>query len=227
MTEERPRPREDDEQASEGLYSVGRLLALSDGVFAIAMTLLVLTVVVPQLPPQPSQAAVTQAALQLAPALGTFALSFFLAGMYWVIHHRIFARARGVNVRLLWLNLVVLLLVCLFPFSTSFYTHYSSSVAGLEIYYGNQALTGLAVVLLTQYGARSRLLPADVGRRSPITLAVSAVFLAAMLVAPWNFITARFMWIAIPPVAILVGRLQRRRQRAAQPPKRAAGRQTN
>lgn len=226
MTEEQPRPREDDEQPSEGLYSVGRLLALSDGVFAIAMTLLVLTIAVPELPAQPSQAAVTQAALQLAPALGTFALSFFLAGMYWVIHHRIFARARGVDARLLWLNLVVLLLVCLFPFSTSFYIRFPNSVAGLEIYYGNQALTGLAVVVLTQYGARSRMLPADVGRRSPITLAVSAVFLAAMLVALWNVSAARFMWIAIPPVAVLV-RLLRRRRRGAQPPEHAAGRQTN
>jgi uncharacterized membrane protein len=122
---------EDDERSatadsSGAAYSVGRVLALSDGVFAIAMTLLVLNIAVPELGPNPRPQGGLEAVVHVLPTIGTFAVSFFLVGMYWMINHRTFQSVRRVDQGLLWLNLAALMLVCLFPFSTSFTMRYSS-----------------------------------------------------------------------------------------------------
>jgi uncharacterized membrane protein len=101
------------------------VLALSDGVFAIAMTLLVLNIAVPDLGPSPPpQEGLRAVGVDVIPRVVTFAVSFFLAGMYWMIHHRTFQYIRRVDQPLLWLNLAALMLVCLFPFSTSFTMRY-------------------------------------------------------------------------------------------------------
>jgi uncharacterized membrane protein len=66
----------------ERLHDPARVLALSDGVFAIIITLLVLEVHVPELTQGQS---LNQALAELRPSLTAFVISFVLAGMYWAI----------------------------------------------------------------------------------------------------------------------------------------------
>src|SRR5919197_4827802 len=161
---------EDDERAEEaqaagehdqddGGYGLGRLLALSDGVFAIAMTLLVLSIPVPELGDHPPNSQVTQAVPNLAPNLTAFAVSFIIVANYWTAHHRMFRRGERVDGRLLWLNLIVLLFVCLVPFSTDFLIHYGSTTTAIEVYYGNLVAIGIAFSILGIHGHRRRLVP--------------------------------------------------------------------
>ena len=117
----------------DGGYGLGRLLALSDGVFAIAMTLLVLSIPVPELGNRVTNQQVTEAVLNLAPNLTAFAVSFLIVGNYWRAHHRNFRRGERVDERLLWLNLLVLLFVCLVPFSTDFLIHYGQTTTAIEV----------------------------------------------------------------------------------------------
>ena len=87
-------------QDAEGLrdgYGVSRLLALSDGVFAIAMTLLVLNIPLPRLPGNAPEEQVRRAFFEVTPDIGVFVLSFMLVGIYWMVHHRQFRTARVVN----------------------------------------------------------------------------------------------------------------------------------
>ena len=100
-------------------FSSNRLEALTDGVFAIAMTLLVLGLDVPSLPRDQGGEGLMKALLELALPLAKYALSFLLLGAFWVLHVRQIHHIRRVDVAFLWLGMASLLLIALVPFSTS------------------------------------------------------------------------------------------------------------
>src|SRR5262245_7343016 len=96
-----------------------RIEALSDGIFAIAMTLLVLELHVPNLPPNAPNVQVAPALWQLWPKLLTYAVSFISLGVYWIGHHNMYHAIRRADRVLLWLNILFFMFVSLLPFSTS------------------------------------------------------------------------------------------------------------
>src|ERR1700731_1873953 len=93
-------------------------MSFSDGVFCFAITLFVFNVPVPRIAQTDAMSALLETMPHPAPPLLTFALSFFLVGFYWIRHHQLFRQVVSADVWLLWLNLVVLFLVCLLPFSS-------------------------------------------------------------------------------------------------------------
>ena len=153
---------EDEEQPAveadrERAYGIGRLMAFTDGVFAIAITLLVLNVPVPDISQADAMSRLPAALLATGPRLLTFALSFFLVGFYWIRHHQLFRQLFDVDVWLLWLNLVVLFFVCLLPFSSGVVGRYSYTVVGAEVYAVNLAAIALSFTALNVYATRGRL----------------------------------------------------------------------
>ncbi|KAA2250977.1 DUF1211 domain-containing protein [Solihabitans fulvus] len=96
--------------------SVGRLEAFSDGVFAIAITLLILEI---RLPGEPeSDQALLQELVRLWPSYLSYAVSVLLIGMVWMNHHRMFHHIRQVDGFLLLLNILLLASVTFLPFPT-------------------------------------------------------------------------------------------------------------
>jgi uncharacterized membrane protein len=100
--------------------STSRLEAFSDGVFAIAITLLVLNLQVPRVPP----GGLARALLEQWPSYLSYVVSFFVIGIMWVNHHGIFRHIARVDRWLLFLNLVLLLGVCFLPFPTALLGQY-------------------------------------------------------------------------------------------------------
>ncbi len=78
-------------------YDLGRTLAFTDGVFAIAITLLVLTIPIPRFPGSPTNAELWRALLGQAPHLIGFAVSFYVVGAMWVAHHGLLRHLERVN----------------------------------------------------------------------------------------------------------------------------------
>ncbi|MGH7762710.1 MAG: TMEM175 family protein [Candidatus Dormibacteraceae bacterium] len=103
--------------------STSRLEAFSDGVFAVAITLLVLQFVDPGA--QPGK--LLPKLLGQWPLLATYAASFLTIGVIWVNHHTIFRGIRGVDRTIQFINLVLLLLVVLVPYPTQLLGHYLNS----------------------------------------------------------------------------------------------------
>ena len=128
------RAREGDESARvllERLHDPARVLALSDGVFAIIVTLLVLEIHVPELTQGQS---LNQALSEVRPSLTAFVISFVLAGMYWVGHRDLFALIRRTDRGLVWLNILFLLPLCLLPFAAGMLGRYDREPVALRIY---------------------------------------------------------------------------------------------
>jgi uncharacterized membrane protein len=101
---------EDDDTSSSGPE---RLLAFSDGVFAIIITIMVLELKAPH-------TAEPAALIEQWPTFLAYALSYLQAGIYWVNHHALFKTTQRVDARVLWHNLVLLFALSLVPFATAY-----------------------------------------------------------------------------------------------------------
>ncbi len=143
----------DPEVPVERGQTVDRLVAFSDGVFAIAMTLLVLSLTIPDL--HGSEAAVNQklweTVREQAPELFSYALSFAVVGRYWLVHHRLFGLVRRADSRLLVLNLFLLGCIAVIPYPTEILGRYGDTTAAVVIYSATLTVTGIANLLVTHH----------------------------------------------------------------------------
>src|SRR2546430_13268850 len=96
-------------------YRTDRTEGISDGVFAVSLTLLILDV----RPPEGGVSQLVHGLVLIAPRLGTFALSFAIVAYYWLVHHLIFASLRGGQGALIWADMPFLVPISVFPFSAA------------------------------------------------------------------------------------------------------------
>jgi uncharacterized membrane protein len=141
---------EDDERDDREDNSLGRLLALSDGVFAIAMTLLALDLRLPGLGEHPTDAALRDALADLVPELLAFVLSFYVVANYWRTHRRLMRRVTAVSADLIWHTMVVLLFVAALPFPASILAEHGDLPAGLALYGAYNVLAELSLLALSR-----------------------------------------------------------------------------
>jgi uncharacterized membrane protein len=128
------------------VLSKHRIEALTDGIYAVAMTLLVLELKLPEVPAPVSDDALSQALLHLLPKIVAWILSFFILAIFWFSHHRAFHFVRHVDRRLLWINLLSLLFASLLPFSSAMVGEYSQLFRAQAIYASNMAVLALLAI---------------------------------------------------------------------------------
>jgi uncharacterized membrane protein len=173
-------------ELAERLHDPARVLALSDGVFAIIVTLLVLEVHVPELTQGHT---LNEALRELRPSLIAFVISFILAGMYWVGHRDLFALIRRTDRGLVWLNILYLLPLCLLPFGAGLLGRYDEEPVALRIYGLLLVLIALMRVVIWLYATnRPHLLWQRLDARQrraglAINLYPGLIYLVAFLVA--------------------------------------------
>ena len=132
--------------------TTGRLEAFSDGVIAIAITLLVLEISIPHA----DAGDLGDALLDQWPSYAAFGLSFVVIGIMWVSHHSMFERIAAVDRRLLFLNLLLLLGIAFLPFPTALLAEYvreggSNSHLAAAIYSANMAVVGVAFWMMWRH----------------------------------------------------------------------------
>ena len=147
--------------------SLERIGALSDGLFAIAMTLIVLEIRVPALP-EHTDSALLAALGDLAPRFVTYALSFLTLGIFWNGQQTQLSYIDQGNRDLAWLELLFLAVIALFPFTTSLLAENIDLRLALGLYWLNIFLAGAVLFLIWTYAERAGLVregtSPDVGR---------------------------------------------------------------
>jgi uncharacterized membrane protein len=119
-----------------------RIEALSDGIFAIVMTLLILELRVPNLPSSAPNAAVAPALVALWPKLASYLVAFVSLGVFWVGHHIMYHSIRRADRTLLWLNIFFFMSVSLLPFSTSVLNAFPQAFIATLLFGANLAVIG-------------------------------------------------------------------------------------
>jgi uncharacterized membrane protein len=138
--------------------SLDRLAALSDGLFAIAMTLLVLDLRVPASELIRSEGALWNALVGLSPHLIPYLMSFLTLGIFWVAQQTQLSQFKRSNRDLAWIHLGFLLSVSLIPFSTGLLAAFLTFRIALIVYWANILLLGFWLYVGWRYGARAGLL---------------------------------------------------------------------
>ena len=119
-----------------------RIEALSDGIFAIVMTLLILEFHVPNLPLNAPNVEVAPALLALWPKFVSYIVTFVSLGFFWVGHHIMYHAIRRADRTLLWLNIFFFMFVSLLPFSTSVLNAFSEAFIAPLFFGANLAIIG-------------------------------------------------------------------------------------
>lgn len=190
-------------------YGLGRLINFSDAVIAIAITLLVLEIRLPEAQRGLPAQAITGEILALWPKYLGYLVSFWVIGLYWLAHHRVFRLVSGFDRRLMILNLVFLCTVAFMPFPTSVLFDYAGVFIVVLLYAGTLTLTGLSLVAIWLYATHAhrlvdQQLSPEIIRNQTLGLLVGpGVFLLSIVVAVFDPNLAMFFWLLQLPAYFL------------------------
>jgi len=183
-------------------FQLERLILFSDAVFAIAITLLVIEIKIPEIHEKPvTDNAVLHKLAELIPKFVGFLVSFLLIGQYWIVHHRMFSFVINFTDRLIWLNILFLFAIALMPFSTGFYSEYvlRGVVTPVIFYTGNIALLGLANFLMWRYLSNQKNKLTE-----NLTPALAKYFSLRALTVPIIFVIFSFVYLYNPTIAFFI-----------------------
>jgi uncharacterized membrane protein len=200
--------------------SVERLAALSDGIFAVAMTLLVLDLRVPAIEAVHSDHDLWRAVAALAPQMIMYMMSFLTLGIFWVGEQTQLSHLARSQRSFAWIHLIFLFGVTLIPFSTKLLAEFVAYRAALLIYWLNILLLGCAVYASWGYALRSCLFKPDMPAEVPaavcrrVIIAQSLYAFGALLCVFNNYWSIAFIVLVQLNYAIAPRFLQRSRGRA-------------
>jgi uncharacterized membrane protein len=191
----------------------GRLEALSDGIFAFAMTLLVIGL---NLPDKATMVQSNQFALHSLFSLYSdffhYVLAFLILGAFWLSQHQQFHSVRVPDKIFIWINLVTLMFVALLPFSTSFSGDFPGASMGAVVFEANLLAIGMGMTCQWWYAttgcrlAESTLKPAYVRRVLMGNLVVPIISIICILIALTGSLWSTALYMTLPVVDYLVAR---------------------
>ena len=191
------------------VLSKGRFETITDGVFAIMMTILVFNISVPELilftEGEYATERLSNRFTDLWPDIIAYIISFTTLGVYWATHHRIFRWVLYVDRPLIWINILFLMIIGFVPFSTTLLTQYLDQQISIFVYSFNAILAGVIAYALYFYVRRNpelvdKTIPILIGRRTGRRIAVTTLtYLVAIL---FSFIQLPASWFLLLLVLI-------------------------
>jgi uncharacterized membrane protein len=192
------------------LMEKNRMESLTDGIFAFAMTLLVLNMILP------NDAVITQtsrdALISLLPAFYHYIIAFFVLAAFWMGHHAQFSMVHHIDKNFLFLNAIGLFFVTLVPFSTSFIGDYSSDALATCVFEFNLLILGLILCLQWYYSSHNHRLVShelsqyDIRLRMNRALTIPVISLTAIIITVMGFTSSTMLYMASPLVTYFVVR---------------------
>ena len=194
-------------------FEKNRLEALIDGIFAVALTLLVLDIKLPENVAYPSNEVLWNRLVELERHFVIYTISFVVIGIYWVAHHVQFHYVRYTDRRLIWINMLFLLLISFLPFATDLVGDHKELTLPCEIYGVTLLLlSGLSYVHLRYLYRHPYLATAELNsvavkllrRRIALFAIVPAL---SMVMAFYNTRVALFVYLLIVTAHFLPGHI--------------------
>ena len=187
------------------LRDKNRLESFVDAVFAVAITLLVLDLVVPALPH--SNVAIIAYLDSLLPKFVGYFLAFFLLAILLNIHNRQFKNLEYADQNLWWINIVFLAFIVLVPFVTSIWTEYGDTTIGVLFFHFNMLISGIILYFIWAYAKNHKyLLRKDITSRtiSIITYRNLAIPIASIIAIGLAFFTPILSNVAYALILLII-----------------------
>jgi uncharacterized membrane protein len=202
------RSRDLEEHGRDNEKVLGRILTFSDGVFAIAILLLLIDI---KLPAGTSTTDLGAALVSLWPNYLAFFISFVVIGLYWSAHVRLFREIVRYDWGLIWLNLLYLLFIVIIPFSSSVLSIHFVKLS-VVMYATTIAAAGYANTIVRIYSTKrrrlisSRLAGTYIRNMTLLSLIAPTGFTISIGIAFINPLAAQYFWIAILIIHIIYQR---------------------
>lgn len=174
-----------------------RIVAFSDGVFSIAITLLVLEL---KLPHDVASGEIWHALWAQREQFLAYGISFAVIARFWLVHHAFFSEVRAFDSRLIWLNMLYLAFIVLIPFSSQLLGRFGGEFASVVVYSANLTAIILIGYWMSWDARRAGLAVIDertARERTYRTVFVAGVFLLSIVVAIFDAHIAPYVWLLL------------------------------
>lgn len=200
--------------------SFERILFFSDAVFAIVITLLVLELKAPHIDRAAyTEEAMRQELVELLPKFLGFVYSFFIVGLLWIEHHRIFRFIVDWDFGLVARNLLFLLFVAFIPFPTALFSENYYSRTAFILYAASFALAALGKLWVWRYAVskREQMIAKDMDDEliKQISRRSWAVPIVCVIAIALSFVAIAFGGFAFPLIPLVANLLYRKKKEAA------------
>ncbi len=189
---------------------IEHVISFSDAVFAFAITLMALTIDIPELPPNLSQSELLQRLDDSYPQLEDYIISFAVIAIFWISYHQVFNHIKGSNISMVYLNLLFLLFITLLSLTTSFVTNYASYQIPYIIYCTVVIMTSSLLVLIWWYATKKYRLvdkgmhPLFIKGTFFALLAIPIIFSISIGISFIDLDIAQYFWLGIIPMNVLI-----------------------
>jgi uncharacterized membrane protein len=197
---------------------VNRLLTLSDGVIAIALTLLVLQLRVPTL----DQVSDPNSAADLAAQLGknsaqlvAYVISFYVIAQFWLVHRHVFRLTGDRDAGMEWWNFAFLFTITVMPFTSTLLGDFVRNPLAVDIFALNLLIASLATQAMIIIGRRKGLVISDAKARAGWISAtvVPVVMVVSIGLSWWSTAAAMYSWLLIAVAPVVINRWSARSPR--------------
>jgi uncharacterized membrane protein len=184
------------------------VISFSDAVFAFAITLMALTIDIPDLTPNLTQSQLNQKLIDMYPQVESYFLSFFVIAIFWVSYHQVFNHIKDSHISMVYLNLLFLFLITLLSISTSLVITFGSYQISYLIYSTVVIITSLLLVAIWRYATSKfklvdeNLHPLFIKGVLTSLLIIPLVFFVSILISFVDLEIAQYFWLVIAPLNV-------------------------
>jgi uncharacterized membrane protein len=188
------------------------VVSFGDAIFAFAITLMTLSINIPDLPPNLTESELLGRLYELYPQVESYIISFAVISIFWISYHQVFNFITRSHISMVYLNLLFLLLITFLSITTSLVIEYGSYQIPYIIYCVVVILASSLLALIWWHATKDYTLvdkgihPLFVRGMMVKQLLVPIVFAISILVSFFNLDIAQYVWLVIIPLSIAVRR---------------------
>ena len=189
---------------------VEHVISFSDAVFAFAITLMALSIDIPDLPSNLTQAELLDKLYDLFPQFESYIISFAVIAIFWVSYHQVFNHIKGSHIVMVYLNLLFLLLITLLSLSTSLVINYGNYHIPYVIYSFIVIWTSSLLTLIWWHATKDKLLidknlhPLYIKGVMLTLVSIPLVFTVSIFISFINLDIAEIFWLVMVPINITI-----------------------
>lgn len=186
------------------------VISFSDAVIAFAITLMAISIEIPDLPLDLTQDQLLERLNDMYPQLEDYIISFAVIAMFWISYHQVFNHITGLPMSMVYLNLLFLLLISLLSLTTSFVINYASYQIPYIIYCAVVIMISSLLVAIWGYVTKGHKLVNKDMHRSFIKgslfslLSIPVIFGISIIISFIDLSIAQYIWLGVIPVNILI-----------------------
>lgn len=184
------------------------VISFADAIFAFSITFMAISIQIPDLPENLTQAQVINRLLELRPQFEIYVISFFVIGIYWISYHQVFNRIAGSHPIMAWLTLVFLFFITLISFATDLQVDYGFYQVVFILYALVLTLAGSLLTLIWLHATKNRLIDKSLSKTEIQNISLQSIlppsiFAISILVSFINLQIAYYFWMVIIPAKII------------------------